>query len=276
MELKIIATDLGFAEGPLWHKDGYLIFSDVANNRIMKVEDGKVEVFLDKSGLNGDITCDHFPEQIGSNGITQDKDGNLVFCQSGNHAIAKLSPDGHLETLVDDYQGTRLNSPNDLCIGPDGSIYFTDPPYGLKDQELQPDVALPFAGLYQLKHGQLHLLVKELDYPNGVCFSPDYKYLYLGTNKDSERGIRKFEVRNGELLNPEIFVDENADGMKTDSKGNLFLATMQGIKVVSPEGEVIRKIETPDMATNLCMNENFLYITTPNKVYEYYLPNLDL
>jgi len=275
MELKIIASDIAFGEGPVWHQDGFLIFSDVSNNQIIKLQDGRKEVFLEKSGLRGE-TNDLHNEQIGANGLGIDKDGNLYMCQHGSHAIARLNRDGHLETLVDSYNGKRLNSPNDLCIGPDGELLFTDPPYGLKGQELLPEQAQPHAGIYKWHNGILELMYSKLNFPNGICFSPDFKYLFLATNNENERGIRRFEYVDGQLLNEEIFVDENADGIKMDKKGNLYLATMQGIKVISAEGEMIRKIETPAMATNLCFHEPYMYITTENVVYEYYLPNLAL
>ena len=275
MELRIIASDIGFAEGPVWHPDGFLLFSDVLNNRILKLKDGKLEFFMENSGLN-DEPKEHHHEQIGANGLVIDNEGNLVMCQHGNHAISRLGRDGKFEILVDNYNNKPLNSPNDLCIGPEGEIIFSDPPYGLKDQELLPEIAQPHAGVYKWQNNKLELLFSELGFPNGVCFSPDYKYLFIGTNKPEEKGIRRFEYVNGQIRNGAIFVEENADGIKTDKKGNLYLATMQGIKVVSAEGEVIRKIETPAMATNLLIHEPFMYITTEKVVYEYFMPNLDL
>ncbi|MBC7388587.1 MAG: SMP-30/gluconolactonase/LRE family protein [Opitutaceae bacterium] len=275
MELKIIASDIGFGEGPVWHPDGFLCFSDVVNNQILKIENGKVEVLLQKSGLKTDPQPYH-NDQIGANGLVIDKEGNLLMCQHGEHAIARLTKDGQVEKLVDSYQGKRLNSPNDLCLGPEGEIIFSDPPYGLKGQELLPELAQPHAGVYKWQNGTLELLILDMEFPNGVCFSHDYKYMFVGTNKAEERGIRKYKYDNGVLSDMEIFVDENADGIKMDKKGNLYLATMQGIKVISPEAEVIRKIETPSMATNLCLHEPYMYITTENVVYEYFLPNLAL
>lgn len=261
-----IASGLGFAEAPLWHPDGFLLFSDVTKNRIMKWQDGVLETFLENSGIQTNPTSFH-SEHIGANGLAMDSEGNLLFCQHGNHAIARLLPNGTIETLVDSYQEKPLNSPNDLCVGPEGSIYFSDPPYGLKGQKLLPDFAQPSAGVYRWYKGHLQLLVDELQYPNGLCLSPDYKYIYISTNNETEIGIRRYEVINGELKNGQLFVDENADGIKTDQNGNLFLATIQGIKVVSPQGEIVRKIETPHMATNLCFHKHSLYITTPNEVY---------
>ncbi len=275
MELKIIASDIGFGEGPVWHPDGYLVFSDVTNNCIMKIVNGKKEVLLEKSGLRSDP--EHFHnEQIGANGLVIDKNGDLIMCQHGEHGIARLSKDGWLEKIVDSYQGKRLNSPNDLCLGPDDEIIFSDPPYGLKGQELLPDLAQPHAGVYKWQNDKLELLIFDMKYPNGITFSPDYKFLFVGTNKAEERGIRRYKYDQGSLSEMEIYVDENADGIKMDKKGYLFLATMQGIKVVSPEGEVVRKIETPSMATNLCIHEPYMYVTTENTVYEYFLPNLAL
>ena len=156
------------------------------------------------------------------------------MCQHGNHAVAKYSKNGNWITLVDSFNGKRLNSPNDLCLGPKGEIIFTDPPYGLKNQELLPEIAQPLAGVYKWHENTLELLYSEIEFPNGVCFSPDFQYLYVATNKPEERGIRRFKYKDGKISNQEIFVDENADGIKLDKKGNLYLATMHGIKVVSP------------------------------------------
>ena len=266
MKIITIATELGFAEAPLWHPEGFLLFSDVTKNRIMKWQDGILETFLENSGIQTKPTKFH-SEHIGANGLAIDFNGNLIFCQHGNHAIARLLPNGKIEILVNSYQGKPLNSPNDLCIGPDGSIYFTDPPYGLKEQKLLPTFAQSSAGVYRWHQGNLELLVNELQFPNGICFSPDYKFMYVSTIHKTEKGIRKYEIIDGKFKNGKIFVNENADGIKTDQNGNLFLATMQGIKIVSPKGEIVCKIPTPDMTTNLCLNKHTIYITTPKTVY---------
>ncbi len=265
--LTLLAEGLGFGEGPLWHKEGFLIFSDVRYNRIMKLKDGQLHVFLDESGWKGTPTEEQ-SDQPGANGLAYDLEGKIVCCQHGSHAIGRIESDGSIETVVDSYQGKRLNSPNDLCVGPDGSIYFTDPPYGLKEQRLHPEIAQSFAGVYRWFNGMLELLTTEFEYPNGICFSPDYRYLYIGSNHPAEKRIRRYELAEGKLLNGSTFVEENADGIKTDREGNLYLATMTGVKIFSATGEQISFIPIPEMTTNLCLHGKHLYITTERNVYE--------
>jgi len=266
MELGSIGNGFGFAEGPLWHPKGFLLFSDLIKNEIVKVENGKIETFLVSSGLNGPKSAYHH-EQIGSNALAVDKNGDILLCQHGNHGIAKLLANGKLEIIVDSYNGRRLNSPNDMTLAPDGSILFTDPPYGLKGQRLLPHVAQPMAGVYKYLDGRLELLTDDYQFPNGICFSPDYQYVYIGSNHKNEY-IKRYEYRSGKLYSGEVFVKENADGLKTDSEGNLYLATMKGIQLVSPTGEKIKLIRTPEMATNLCFQGNEMFITCPHEVYK--------
>ncbi|MDB5273302.1 MAG: hypothetical protein JWO58_1669 [Chitinophagaceae bacterium] len=266
-----LATGLGFAEGLLWHKGGYLLFSDLIKNKIFKyTKQQGLEVFLDHSGLTGEITVDH-SHHIGSNAIAYDQEGNLVFCQQGNHAIARLKKDGSIETVVNEFEGIRLNSPNDLVSGPDGSIYFTDPPYGLRGQEIRPDIAQPVAGVYRWFNGMLELMAIDFYFPNGICFSPDYHYLYVGSTKEEERMIRRYEVENGKLKNGSVFIQENANGIRTDKRGNLFLATAAGVRIYSPEGIKLGMIKIPSTVTSVCVEGNTLYIATPHKLYKFAL-----
>lgn len=263
---KLVAGGIGFGEGPLWHKDGFLLFSDVKKNRIMKLKDGMIEVFLNESGWQG-LASEDNSDQPGSNALAYDLEGNIVFCQHGNHAIAKLEENGRIRTLVNSYRGTRLNSPNDLCVGPDGSIYFSDPPYGLRGKSLRPDIAQPQAGVYRWFNNELELLTDEFRYPNGVCFSPDRRYLYIGSNDPEEKRIRRYELIDGQLHNGQTFLEENADGIKTDENGNLYMATMKGMKIFSAEGELLEFIDMGQMVTNLCFHGNELYMTTETKIY---------
>jgi gluconolactonase len=262
-----IAEGIGFGESPVWHPDGFIIFSDVSGNKIMKLKDQKLEIFLNESGWKGPFRTDH-SDQPGANGLTFDDSGNMVFCQHGNHAISKMYPDGTIELIIDSYKGRRLNSPNDLCIGPDGSIYFTDPPYGIKGKALKPEIAQPLAGVYRWHKDSLELLSSEFNYPNGICFSPDYKYLYIGSNEPTEKRIRRYEINGNKLHNGITFLEENADGIKTDSEGNLYLATSKGVLVVSEDAEKIDFIDLPEPATNLCIHKQELYITTASGLYK--------
>jgi gluconolactonase len=267
----LLTSDFGFIEGLLWHKGGYLIFSDLARNKIYKYSKLQgVEVFLDQSGFDGLPTLLH-SNHVGSGGIHYDQQGNLIFCQHGNHAIARLNKDVSIEKIVDNFEGKRLNSPNDLVVGPDDSIYFTDPPYGLAQQILRPDIAQPMSGIYRWFEGTLELLSSEFNYPNGICFSPDYKYLYVSSNAAEEKIIRRYELEGGRLKNSEIFIQENADGIKTDKRGNIFLATHAGVRIFSAEGVKLGMIKMPASVNDICIEGNTLYIGTPHRLYRFAL-----
>lgn len=267
----LLASDFGFMEGLLWHKGGYLLFSDLVRNKIYKyVKQQGTEVFLDQSGLDGLPTPLH-SNHVGSNGIAYDQQGHLIVCQHGNHALARLNKDGTVEKLVDSFEGKRLNSPNDLAVGPDGSIYFTDPPYGLAQQILHPDIAQPVSGIYRWFENKLELLSEEFMYPNGICFSPDCKYIYVGSAAADEKIIRRYELVDGKLKNGEVFIQENADGIKTDKRGNVFLATQAGVRIFSPEGVKLGMIKIPAAVNNICIEGNTLYIGTPHRLYRFAL-----
>lgn len=267
----LLASDFGFMEGLLWHKGGYLVFSDLTRNKIYKYSKLQgTEVFLDQSGLDGLPTPLH-SNHVGSNGINYDEEGNLIFCQHGNHAVARLNKDGSVEKIIDSFQGKRLNSPNDLAVGPDGSIYFTDPPYGLAQQILDPEIAQPVSGIYRWFEGTLTLLSSEFNYPNGICFSPDYKYLYVASNASAEKIVRRYEVEHGVLKNSEVFIQENGDGVRTDKRGNIFLATNAGVRIYSSEGVKLGMIKMPAAVISVCIEGNTLYIGTPHRLYKFAL-----
>ncbi|MDB5255526.1 MAG: hypothetical protein JWM14_221 [Chitinophagaceae bacterium] len=267
----LVASDFGFIEGLLWHKGGYLIFSDLVRNKIYKYSKQQgTEVFLDQSGLDGLPTSMH-SNHIGSNGIAYDQQGNFVFCQHGNHAIVRLNKEGVIEKIVDSFQGRRLNSPNDLVVAPDGSIYFTDPPYGLSLQALDADVAQPIAGVYRWFNDTLELVADEFAYPNGICFSPDWRYVYVSSSSTEEKMIKRYEWIDGKFENGQIFLSENADGIKTDKRGNIFLAAETGVRIFSAEGVKLGMIKTPASVNTLCIEGNTLYIGTPHKLFRFAL-----
>ncbi len=180
--LEKIADGFVWAEGPVWNRSGkYLLFSDVPNNRIVKWKAGEgISIFLIPSGYSGKEPFTG--REPGSNGLTYDKEGRLVFCQHGDRRISRLEKDGTRRTLVDNYEGKRLNSPNDLIYKSNGDLYFTDPPYGLPKTFDDPAKELSFQGVYRLsRDGKLTLLTKDLKAPNGIAFSPDEKKLYVAT-----------------------------------------------------------------------------------------------
>ena len=287
-KLEQVVTGHRFLEGPVWVSAGeYLVFSDIPDNKIYKWDprDNKVSVMLDPSGFTGKDATGIGREvneggavfyNIGSNGITLDREGRLVFNAMGDRQIVRMEADGKRTVLASHYQGQRLNSSNDLVYRKDGTLYFTDPPSGLRGSDEDPDKQLDFNGVFMLKDGVLQLLTKTIFHPNGLVFSPDEKYLYINDNRI--RQISRFEVLNdGTIINGEIFVDMtadksegNPDGMKVDVTGNLYAAGAGGVWVVSPEGKLLGKIVLPERASNMAFGDSdgkSLYITARTSIY---------
>jgi len=278
-KIEKLAGNFGFTEGPVWvpAEGGYLLFSDIPNNVIRKwTPSGQVTVFLEKSGYEGEVPAD--ARNLGSNGLTLDLEGRLIICEHGNRRVTRLEADGKRTVLADRYENKRLNSPNDIVRKSDGSLYFTDPPYGLAKQDEDPAKELNFNGIYRLQDGKLTLLYRELTRPNGLAFSPDEKYLYVA-NSDPKRKIwMRFEVtRTGTLQSPEVFYDATAmfqeglpDGMKVDREGRLYCTGPGGILIFSPSGRLLGRIELPEIPANLAFGDQdgkTLYITARTGLY---------
>src|SRR5207237_7620402 len=173
--LEKVAGGFEFTEGPVWTRDGVLLFSSPNTNAIYRLHDGVVTVFRSKSGYTGvDIGRYHQP---GSNGLTLSPEGLLTICQHGNRRVGPVHPHGDTTTLADSYEGKRLNSPNDLVYRSDGTLFFTDPPFGLPDPA---ETELGFSGVFRVHDGDVSLLTDELSGPNGLAFSPDERWLYVG------------------------------------------------------------------------------------------------
>ena len=259
-QVEKIAEGFEFTEGPLWHPDGFLLFSDIPANKIYKWQpEQKIEIFRQPSG--------------NANGNTLDLLGRLLTAEHGNRRLSLTKQDGLLVTLVSHYQGKRLNSPNDLVVKSDGSIYFTDPPYGIKSEQEE----LGFYGVYRLApDGRLTMLVDDFVRPNGIVFSPDETKLYVN---DSQRGhIRVFEVKpDGTLEKGQLFAklkppsqEGAADGMKVDIQGNVYSTGPGGIWIFSPAGDLLGIIETPEAPANLAWGDSdykTLYITARTSLY---------
>src|SRR5258708_27084582 len=177
-----LAEGFKFTEGPVWDRNGgFLLFSDPNNNTIYKYSpegSGQLAVFREKSGYEGADIAEY--GQPGSNGLTFDPQGRLTIDQHGNHRVVRVEPDGQLTVLADTFEGKRLNSPNDLAYRSDGTLYFTDPPFGLPKFFNGPRKELSFSGVFAVKDGNLQLVTKDFTGPNGIAFSPDEKYLYVG------------------------------------------------------------------------------------------------
>ena len=268
---KRLATGFQFAEGPLWHPGGYLLFSDVKANRIFQLFlSGVIHVLRERSGSQY-VCGKYLSEMIGSNGLALDNEGDLVFCQHANHSIAKLNKHKDVFKLCTSYNGRPFNSPNDLVIKSDGGIYFTDPPYGLQGEILRPEIFQPHAGIYQFQDNQLSLLSTDFNYPNGICFSADERYLFVGSNHPDEKMIMKYLMSSkGIVLSKQVFPSVNADGIKTDAFNNLYAATDKGVLILSPEGKELALIPLSEPATNLAFGgpeKNLLFITTYHSIY---------
>lgn len=244
-----------WTEGPLWDaREGALLFSDVPRNAIYRWREGTGEsVLLERSGYTGEGSF--AGAEPGSNGLGFDGAGRLLICQHGDRRVVRLEPDGRRTVLADRYQGRRLNSPNDLTLGPNGDVYFTDPPFGLPGSFEDPAKELPFQGVFRIRaDGTLDALITDLDAPNGLGFSPDGRTLYV-SNAVHRRPIwMAYEVRaDGSLANGRVFADATAyvtpdegvpDGLEVDVMGNVFAAGPGGVHVFAPDGTRLGRIVT--------------------------------
>ena len=276
--LEKVAEGFTWAEGPAWNRGGgYLLFSDVPTNSIIKWKAGEgPSVFLKPSGYTGKEPFTG--REPGSNGLTFDAEGRLVFCQHGDRRVGRLEKDGSRTTLADRYQGKRLNSPNDLIFKSNGDLYFTDPPFGLPKTFDDPNKELPFQGVYRLsKDGKLTLLTTEVKAPNGIAFSPDEKKLYVA---DSARALWfVFEVKADGTLSPgRVFFDGTeeakgrpgvADSLKVDASGNVFAAAPGGLFVIAPDGSLLGRFDLGTATGNCAWGEDgsTLFITSNSIVY---------
>ena len=256
-----------FSEGPVWNKKGFYLFSDIPKNVIYKIEGpGEPTVYLEKSGLT--VPSDReLHEQVGSNGLAYDGDGALIICQHGNGAVARYNGED-VEFILSGYGSKPFNSPNDVVVHPDGTVFFSDPPYGLKDQVLQSENAQPLAGVYAWRNGQTHLITDRYQYPNGVCLSPDGASLYTCSTKPTEKVVLEWDTTTFELKRE--VTAENSDGIKCDKAGNLYLCTKEGIVILSPAGERLAKIELETVPANCCWGGkegNDLFITARENIF---------
>jgi gluconolactonase len=269
----------GIGEGPLWVREpapGFLLFSDIAANVIYKwTPDGTLSVHLDKSGFTGTDTTNLGVANNGrlnvgtwgSNGLTLDPQGRLVLAAQGDRAIVRIEKDGTRTVLADRYEGQRLNSPNDLVVKKNGSVYFTDPPFGLRGGPKSPARELQFSGVFLIRDGKVTLLEREIPVPNGIVLSGDEKYLYVGGG-----GIRRYEVQADDTVaSPMPFFQEGCDGLKLDQAGNVYCVNRGALWVLSPAGKHLGTITTPDNATNFAFGDadaRTIYITTRRGLYK--------
>ncbi|WP_371821896.1 SMP-30/gluconolactonase/LRE family protein [Skermanella sp. TT6] len=272
-----LATGLRWAEGPVYFRDGgYLVWSDIPNNRLMRwtEESGAVSVFRQVSNY--------------TNGNTRDRQGRLISCEHGARRVTRTEYDGTITVLIDRFEGKRLNAPNDAVVHSDGGIWFTDPGYGiLGDYEGgKAEFELP-TNVYRLdpSTGRATVVASDFRRPNGLCFSPDQSKLYIAdTGEDGPKQIRVFDVAEGaRLTNGRVFADMGdgaADGMRTDIDGNLWASAgwagegYDGVHVFNPQGTLIGKIHLPEICSNVCFGgprKNRLFMTGSTSLYAVYV-----
>ena len=269
-----VAGGLGFTEGPVWRGTS-LLFSDIPNRRIARwrrLPEGP-ELTTYATG--------------NSNGLTLDRQGRVLAAEHGGRCVSRIADDGARTVLAERFEGKRLNSPNDIVVKSDGSIYFTDPPYAVQPSapgmprpadwwtKPIPGKELPFNGVYRLSpDGALQLLVDDFALPNGLAFSPDESVLYI--DDSARKHIRAFDVRpDGTLTNGRILLDMASedpgvpDGMKVDVQGNVFSTGPGGVWVCRPDGELLGRIVLPELPANLAWGEDgtVLFLTARTSVY---------
>jgi gluconolactonase len=274
-----VATGFRWAEGPVYSRDGgFLLWSDIPNNRIMRwcEDDGHVSVYRQPSNY--------------SNGHTRDREGRLISCEHDARRVTRTEHDGSITVVMDTYNGKKLNAPNDVVVAADGAIWFTDPGYGIfgNYEGHKAQLELP-AQVYRFdpKTGKASVVVDSFDKPNGIAFSPDEKKLYIidsGLTHGGRSNMRVFDVNGDRLTNDKVFAENFApgftDGVRTDVDGNVWCSMgwadpkEDGVRCYSPEGELIGKIHLPETCANLCFGgkkKNRLFMCASTSVYAVYV-----
>jgi len=278
-----LATGLAWAEGPVWFGDGrFLLLSDIPNNRILRWDDcsGSVSVFRQPAN--------------NANGHARDRQGRLLSCEHLTRRITRTEYDGSITVLADRYQGRRLNSPNDITCHPDGSIWFSDPLFGIASdwEGARAESELP-QGVYRIDagSGELTLQLDDLQGPNGLAFSPDGAQLYVIESRASpHRLIWAYEVRGARLAGKRLLIDAAGpgafDGMAVDVQGNLWCgfgsdgsagadaAQLDGVRVYDPQGRALAHIHLPERCANLCFGgskNNRLFMASTHSLYALYV-----
>ena len=270
-----LAGGFAFTEGPVWdRRNNQLYFSDLRSNAI--------HTWNDEAGLGTYLqpvfegNAGH--PSVGSNGLNMDSQGRLLLMEHGNRVVSRIESDGSRTVLVDQYRGMRLNSPNDSTWHSNGWLYFTDPPYGLAQQESDPARELEYNGIYRLSpEGEIQLLESDQTRPNGIAFSPDQQTLYVANSDGAEKVWYAYDVMNdGSISNPRIFYDVNdqdtdgaADGMKVDVSGNIFATGPGGVWIFSPEGDHLGTIRPEEVPANVAWGDDgsTLYMTARTGLY---------
>ncbi len=278
-KLEKLADGFTFTEGPVWvpEGEGFLLFRDPNNNVIYRLTpEGEVSLYLTKSGYSGENIGEY--RQPGSNGLTLDEQGRLTICQHGNRRVVRMEKNGLTTVLADRFDGKRLNSPNDLVYRRDGTLYFTDPPFGLPRFAGDPRREQPHFGVYAVKDSMVRLVAKDFTGPNGLAFSPDEKFLYVGNWDDTNKVVFRYPVKpDGALGSGERFFDltrapgEDAiDGIKVDERGNVYVSGPGGLWILSPEGRHLGTLRGPEHPHNMAWGDadrRTLYLAAQTGIY---------
>jgi gluconolactonase len=268
-QLEKLYTGTRWAEGPCYFADGnYFIWSDIPNNRMLRwVEGLPVEAFRIPSNY--------------SNGNTRDRQGRLVSCEHGTRRVTRTELDGSITVLADAYQGKRLNSPNDVVVKSDGSVWFSDPPYGILSDYEGYKSPSELDGNYVFRVDphtrEVRVVADDFDKPNGLAFAPDEKILYIA-DSGAPRHLKAYDVIDGQSLGkPRVFAECDAgifDGLRLDTNGNIWASTRAGINVYAPSGELRGKIRVPEAVANLTFGgpkKNRLFITATTSLYSVFV-----
>jgi len=272
--IEVLASGFEWAEGPVWVKgDGAVLFSDIPRNRVNRWKQGEgLSTYLEPAGFTGPGA---YGNERGSNGLTLDGQGNLVSCEHGDRRVSRLTPGGGKRTVADNYKGKRFNSPNDVAVHSSGAIYFTDPPYGLPKGFDDERRELDFCGVYRVTpDGTVTLLCDTMTRPNGICFSPDEKRLYVAQSDPQAPIWKVFNVQADGTLDAgktffdgtKLFKDRKKglpDGLKVDTAGNVFATGPGGVLVIAADGTHLGTILTGQATANCGFGDDgkTLYMT---------------
>ena len=296
-KVELVKGGFGFTEGPVWvqkGKEGYLLFTDIPGNVVWKLTaDGKASVYADNVGYSGpevwrwggvqnngfDKADPKFEEfaMIGADGLTVDRQGRLILATFAGRSLMRIESNGKRTVLADRWEGKRFGGPNDVVVKSNGAIYFTDTYGAFRLRDKDPRKELDHTGVYMWKDGKLSLLVKDMPMVNGLAFSPDEKYLYVNGSRDNY--VNRYEVKpDGTLTNGKLFIDLSketergiTDGMRVDTKGNLYETGPGGVWIISPDGKHLGTIHAPEQATNVGFGDpdkKTLYIAARTGIYK--------